>query len=123
MRQERRVCRGVGCLSFQLTAALCPGILYCPYILPHISTDCYPQAATLGNQARLPLGVPKAALNLGAVIFEGQQGSVSRGDFNGTPVAVKRARISTGQAQKALLCSLLALMRLLDTPLLLPAMR
>ena len=83
---------------------------------PHISTGCFLQAATLGNQARVPLGVLKAALHLKDVIFEGQQGSVSRGELNGTPVAVKRARISTGQAYNALLCPLRALMRLHDTP-------
>ena len=106
----------MGYHSFQLTAALYPRLLYSPCILPHISTSCYPQAASLGNQARIPLGVPKAALHLKAVLFEGQQGSVSQRELNGTPVAVKRARISTGQARKALLCPLLALMRLLDTP-------
>ncbi|CAK0781962.1 hypothetical protein CVIRNUC_005517 [Coccomyxa viridis] len=57
----------------------------------------FAEAASLGNQARIPLGVPKAALHLKAVLFEGQQGSVSQRELNGTPVAVKRARISTGQ--------------------------
>ena len=56
------------------------------------------QAADLGNRAKVPLGVPKADLQLQALIYEGQQGSVSRGAFHGKAVAVKRARISTGQA-------------------------
>lgn len=56
------------------------------------------QAGALGNKAKVPLGVPRAELELSTLLFEGQQGSVSRGTFRGSPVAVKRVRISTGQA-------------------------
>ena len=56
------------------------------------------QAAHLGNQAEIPLGVPKADLQLDTLVYQGQQGSVSKGTYQGNPVAVKRARIGTSQA-------------------------
>jgi hypothetical protein len=59
-----------------------------------------PQAAAIGNRATIPLGVAKADLNITSTIFCGQQGSVLLGTLGKQPVAVKKARISTGQARK-----------------------
>ncbi len=64
----------------------------------HLSRYHLSQAAHLGNQATIPLGVSKADLQLGTLIYQGQQGSVSKGTYQGNPVAVKRARIGTSQA-------------------------
>lgn len=47
----------------------------------------------------MPLGIAKAEFNITSTIFTGQQGSVLHGTYKGQPVAVKRARISTGQAR------------------------
>ncbi len=56
------------------------------------------QAASIGNEASIPLGVAKADLHLAKTLHRGQQGSVLQGTFQTEGVAVKKARISTAQA-------------------------
>jgi len=68
-----------------LTSQLHPILLICSSV----------QAAEIGNDFMVPLGVASAELQFQASLYQGQQGSVMSGRWRERGVAIKKARIGS----------------------------